>query len=54
MKADEERASFDDYRAKEQERASGKLGALGEKLKLAGIVAAAEKKKGNPAGVKKR
>ncbi len=56
LKADEERASFEDYRAKEQERATGKLGALGQKLKLAGITAVAEKaeKKAPPSGVKRR
>lgn len=54
LKADEERASFEDYRAKEQERASGNLGALGQKLKLAGIVAVPEKKKGGAPAPKKR
>lgn len=67
MKNDEERASFDDYRAKEQERSAGNLGALGQKLKQLGLTKAPEKsasekkapeKKpasaGNPAGVKKR
>jgi small subunit ribosomal protein S1 len=54
MKADEERASFEDYRAKEQERASGNLGALGQKLKLAGIVAAPDPKKKGAGAPKKR
>lgn len=66
LKNDEERASFDDYRAKEQERSAGNLGALGQKLKQLGLTKAPEKaapgkapeKKpasaGNPAGVKKR
>ncbi|GAC1351223.1 MAG: 30S ribosomal protein S1 [Polyangiales bacterium] len=40
MKQDEERASFEDFREREQDRSKGTLGALGQKLQAAGILAA--------------
>ncbi len=44
-KDDEERATFDDYRAKEYERSGGAMGALGQKLKQAGLLGAQGKSK---------
>lgn len=44
MKADEERASFEDFRAKESARGGG-MGALGQKLAKAGLLAGAKKGK---------
>ena len=45
MKDDEERATFDDYRAKEFERSGGPMGALGQKLAKAGLLGSKAKKK---------
>jgi small subunit ribosomal protein S1 len=45
LKDDEERASFEDFRQREQERSVGSMGALGQKLAQAGILAAGRKKK---------
>ena len=44
MKDDEERASFEDYRAKEHDRAGGAMGALGQKLAKAGLLNKGKKK----------